>query len=262
MKDYLLHTITPCVFPCCYLSSSHILSSTLHRANIEIRECVKKWSLSRDPKSGRGRLQVVVYQRFQLQGFDWEIFLVLDRWSLMVGGRTSWEVQYIFTSCHPLSVKMELSKEKPWESYEKTPLKQRLRKKNFRFQKALDRQRLATQFWKKNCYQKSYRTQRKEGHVSKTKKQQERKRNIPFRDTMPVCYKRSFNKKRGISYKTNYYFTKFLKNHLWFSWERKIMAKDMLVLAKILRYRCAACHPLQFFTNYTTTWEISAIWLA
>ena len=150
----------------------------------------------------------------------------------MGGCRTSWEVRYIFASCHPLSVKMELSKEKPWESYEQTPLKQRLRKKYFRFQKALDKQRLATQFWKKNCYQKSHRTQRKEGHVPKAKKQQGRKRNIAFRDTIntSVLYKRSFNKKRGISYKTNHYFTKFLKNHLWFSWERKIMAKDMHVL--------------------------------
>ena len=29
---------------------------------------------------------------------------------------------YIFTSCHPPSVKMGLSKEKPWESDEETPL--------------------------------------------------------------------------------------------------------------------------------------------
>ena len=32
------------------------------------------------PRSGRGRLQeVVVYKRFQYQGFDWEKFGVLDR---------------------------------------------------------------------------------------------------------------------------------------------------------------------------------------
>ena len=166
----------------------------------------------------------------------------------MGGGGTSWEVQYIFRSCHPLSVKMDLSKERPWESFEQTPLKQRLRK-YFKFQKALDRRRLATQFWKKNCYQKSHRTQRKEGHVRKTQKQQGRRRNIAFRDTIPLNYKRSFNKKRGISYKTNHYLTKFLKNHLLFSWERKIMAKDMLGLAKILNYRCAACQPLQLFTK-------------
>ena len=30
---------------------------------------------------------------------------------------------------------------------------------------------------------------------------------------------------------------------------RRITKKDMIVLAKILRYRCAACHPLQFFTK-------------
>ena len=124
----------------------------------------------------------------------------------MGGGRTSWEVQYIFTSCHPLSMKMDLSKERPWESYEQTPLKKRLRK-YFRFQKALDRQRLAIHFWKKNCYQKSHRTKRKEATFLKQKKQQQqrRKRNIAFRDTILVYYKRSFNKKRGISYKTNHY---------------------------------------------------------
>ena len=56
---------------------------------------------------------------------------------------------YIFTFCHPPSVKKDFSKEKSWV-YEQTPLKGRLRK-YFRFQKALDRQRLASQFGKKNC---------------------------------------------------------------------------------------------------------------
>ena len=54
---------------------------------------------------------------------------------------------YIFTSYHPPIVKMDLTNKKPWESYEETPLR-----KYFRFQKAVDGQRLATQFWKKNCY--------------------------------------------------------------------------------------------------------------
>ena len=58
-------------------------------------------------------------------------------------------LRYIFTSCHPPSVKKDFSKEKSWV-YEQTPLKGRLRK-YFRFQKALDRQRLASQFGKKNC---------------------------------------------------------------------------------------------------------------
>ena len=49
-------------------------------------------------KSGRGRLrEVVVYERFQLQGFYWEKFDVLDRWSLMGGGRT-WRLYCI---CNP-----------------------------------------------------------------------------------------------------------------------------------------------------------------
>ena len=48
-----------------------------------------------------------------------------------------------FTSCHPPSVKKDLSKEKPWESYEKTPQKQPLRKI---IQKTLDGRRLPTNF--------------------------------------------------------------------------------------------------------------------
>ena len=40
-------------------------------------------------KVGRGFLRdVVVYERFRLHDFDWEIFGVLDLWSLMPG----WEV--------------------------------------------------------------------------------------------------------------------------------------------------------------------------
>ena len=165
-----------------------------------------------------------------------------------IGGRL-WEVRYIFTSCHSLSLKMDLSKERPWESYEQTPLKQRLRK-YFRFQKALDRQRLATQFWKKNCYQKSHRTQRREGHVPKIKKNNNEEEKKYFVTQYQWTIKETLiKKKRGIWWKTNHYFTKILKNPLLFSWERRITEKDMLVLAKILRYRCAACHPLQFFTK-------------
>ena len=40
-------------------------------------------------KSGRSCLrEVVIYQRFQLQGFNWKNFGVLDKWSLMRGDRT------------------------------------------------------------------------------------------------------------------------------------------------------------------------------
>ena len=39
-------------------------------------------------KSGRPRLQeVVVYERFQMQGFSWKNVGVLDKLSLMGGGR-------------------------------------------------------------------------------------------------------------------------------------------------------------------------------
>ena len=54
---------------------------------------------------------------------------------------------YIFTCYRTIIVKMDLTNKKPWLSYEQTPLR-----KYFRFQKAVDGQRLATQFWKKNCY--------------------------------------------------------------------------------------------------------------
>ena len=50
---------------------------------------------------------------------------------------------YIFTFCHPPIVKMDLTETRSLEN----PLK-----KYFRFQKAVDGQRLATKFWKKNCY--------------------------------------------------------------------------------------------------------------
>ena len=54
---------------------------------------------------------------------------------------------YILTSYHPPITKLDLTNKKPWESYEQTPLR-----KYFRFQKAVDGRRLATQFWKKNCF--------------------------------------------------------------------------------------------------------------
>ena len=54
---------------------------------------------------------------------------------------------YIFTSYHPPIVKMDLTNKKPWESYKETSLR-----KYFRFQKAVDEQRLATQAWKKHFY--------------------------------------------------------------------------------------------------------------
>ena len=39
------------------------------------------------PKSRWGRLQeVVFYEKFQLQGFDWKNFVILDLWTLMEGG--------------------------------------------------------------------------------------------------------------------------------------------------------------------------------
>ena len=43
--------------------------------------------------------------------------------------------------------KMDLTNKKPWEPDEKTPPR-----KYFRFRKAVDGQRVATLYWKKNCY--------------------------------------------------------------------------------------------------------------
>ena len=36
---------------------------------------------------------MVFYERFQLKGFDWEMFGVLDKWSLTRGGPADFEVR-------------------------------------------------------------------------------------------------------------------------------------------------------------------------
>ena len=48
-------------------------------------------------KSARGLSEVVVYERFQLQFFDWDKFSFLVRWSLTRGGRT-WRFVYLVLS--------------------------------------------------------------------------------------------------------------------------------------------------------------------
>ena len=61
------------------------------------------------------------------------------------------------------------------------------------------------------------KTHRRKAALLKQNNKELRKRNIAFRDTiqaLSVYYKRSFNEKSVISYKTNHYFAKVLKNHL------------------------------------------------
>ena len=56
--------------------------------------------------------------------------------------------------------------------------------------------------------------------------------------------------KSGISYKSNHYLDNILKNHL----KCYISEKGKLWQPKHKRDRCAACHPLQFFTK--NNWSI------
>ena len=126
-------------------------------------------------------------------------------------------------------LKKDLSKEKPWESYEKTPQKQPLRKI---IQKTLDGRRLPTNFDRRPTIRNKIHK-----NESKLLKQniQGGKRNIAICDTIPtlsVYYKGSLNNKNGILYKTNHNFNKFLKNHQSFPYKKGKSLKDMLVRAK------------------------------
>ena len=113
-------------------------------------------------------------------------------------------------------LKKDLSKEKPWESYEKTP------------------------WWTEATTNFERRpTIRNKIHKNETKlvKQniQGGKRNIAICDTIPalsVYYKGSLNIKNGILYKTNHDFNQFLKNHQSFPYKKGKSLKDMLVRAK------------------------------
>ena len=153
-------------------------------------------------------------------------------------------------------LKKDLSKEKPWEFYEKTPQKQPLRK-NLK-QKSLDGQRLSTNFDRRPTIKnKIHRNE------SKLLKQniQGGKRNIAICDTIPtlsVYYKGSLNNKNGILDKTNHNFNKFLRNHQSFPYKKGKSLKDMLVRAKKKKNNkglharidaCVACHPLHFLAR-------------
>ena len=67
--------------------------------------------------------------------------------------KTTETFQYThFTSCHPPRLKKDLSKEKPWESYEQTPQKLRLRK-ILQISKNAWLTEFAHKLWKKAFYQ-------------------------------------------------------------------------------------------------------------
>ena len=55
---------------------------------------INQWKIiTASPTSAHGCLQEgVTYEKFLLQGFEWENFGVLHRWSLMGGGRSQEEV--------------------------------------------------------------------------------------------------------------------------------------------------------------------------
>ena len=87
--------------PCCYLSSSYILSSIVHtrteRSDKASTGCLQEVkntgeSLTSAPKSGHCRLQELRWsftKGAQLEGLDWERFSILEGgWSLMGGGHT------------------------------------------------------------------------------------------------------------------------------------------------------------------------------
>ena len=85
-------------------------------------------------------------------------------------------------------------------------------------------------------------------------KQPGRKRNIAFRDTIPalsVYYKGSFNEKVESNTRPTTTVDKILKNHLKcnFFEKGKLWQRTCLLEPKYKRDRCAACHPLQFFTK-------------
>ena len=77
-------------------SSLHTISSLVHTAKMEVRLWAK-WSPTRgekqwtiikpSPRTVAGSLTrgQVIYKRLQQQGFDWENFSALDRWSLIRG---------------------------------------------------------------------------------------------------------------------------------------------------------------------------------
>ena len=126
-------------------------------------------------------------------------------------------------------LKKDLSKEKPWESNEKTPQKQPLRKI---IQKTLDGRRLPTNFDRRPTIRNKIHK-----NESKLLKQnlQGGKRFIAVCDTistLSVYYKGSLNNKNGILYKTNHNFNKFLKNHQSCPYKKRKSLKDMLVRAK------------------------------
>ena len=135
-------------------------------------------------------------------------------------------------------------------------LKQRLTGKVFQIlKKTLDGQRVPTQFENKIAIRNKWNSEKLEVRAPETKKQA-RKRNVVFRDTIPAL---SVDQKRSFKGKAESHteptktlnFAIFLKNHLLFRTRKEHdHGKDVKDRHTVLhRYRCAACHFLQFFTK-------------
>ena len=168
-----------------------------------------------------------------------------------------------FTSCHPSlqMLKKDLSKEKPWESYEKTPQKQTLRKIIQIFKKTLDGRRLPTIFDRKPTIRN--KIHKKESKLLKQNNKEE-KEILPFvtqYQPSVSTIKEAWMKKWNLIQNQLLNFNKFLKSHQSFPYKKGKSLKDMLVRTKKkkvnrgfhARYRCAACHPF-VFSRTTGLW--------
>ena len=103
LEDNLLHAISKLhisIVTCCHWKFSLHAGGIAHTVNKDHIMCqvfpykkVKNnGSINVGPNPGRGHLwEVLIHERFWLQGFQWENFSVLDRWSFMGGGLT-WTV--------------------------------------------------------------------------------------------------------------------------------------------------------------------------
>ena len=141
---------------------------------------------------------------------------------------------------------MDLTNEKPWESYEQTPVR-----KYFRFKK-----RLMDRGWPHNFERKiaiRSKTHRRKAALLKQNNKEE-KEILPFvtqYQPLVSIIKEALMKKWNLIQNQPVPCKMFKEPpKVLFLWERKIMAKVMLVRAKTLKLnRCAACHLSQFFTK-------------
>ena len=117
--------------------------------------------------------------------------------------------------------------------------------------------------WKDKLQSKINETHRNRSPRSWNKTEQARKRNFAFRDTIPalsVYCKRNFNGKVQTHTKRTATLLIFLKNHPLFPTRKEnpqTSGKEHACYSQNIKgqhtvsrqYRCAACHPLQFFAK-------------